>query len=134
MKVALLGAGAMGTGIGQIAATHGHDVVYYDTFPGACERSEASLAKVFARLVEKGTWSQEQREAVQDRLRWTSDLADLAGAELVIEAVVENLEVKQALFKSVEPVVAVNSTHGGAPRVALLVILFLLLFCARGRS
>ncbi len=106
MKVALLGAGAMGTGIGQIAATHGHDVVYYDTFPGACERSEASLAKVFARLVEKGTWSQEQREAVQGRLRWTSDLADLAGAELVIEAVVENLEVKQALFKSVEPVVA----------------------------
>lgn len=106
MKVALLGAGAMGTGIGQIAATNGHDVVYYDRFPGACERSEASIAKVFDRLVEKGKWSPEQRVEISGRMRWTQDLNDLSGAELVIEAVVEQLSAKQELFKTIEPIVA----------------------------
>ena len=53
MKVAILGAGAMGTGIGQIAAQHGCDVVYFDNYPGAIGRSSASIEKVFGRLVEK---------------------------------------------------------------------------------
>lgn len=53
MKVAILGAGAMGTGIGQIAAQQGCDVVYFDNYPGAIGRSSASIEKVFGRLVEK---------------------------------------------------------------------------------
>ena len=61
MKVAVLGAGAMGTGIGQIAVQNGCHVVYYDSFPGATDRSKASIEKIFNRLAEKGKITSEQK-------------------------------------------------------------------------
>ena len=68
MKVAILGAGAMGTGIGQIAAQQGCDVVYFDNYPGAIGRSSASIEKVFGRLVEKGRMS--EAEKTYERSLW----------------------------------------------------------------
>lgn len=102
MKVSILGAGAMGTGIGQIAAQNGHDVVYFDSFPGACDRSKASIEKVFGRLVEKGKLASDERDQCLERMQWSDNLDAVAGSDLVIEAVIENLEVKQSLFKEIE--------------------------------
>jgi len=69
MKVAVLGAGAMGTGIGQIAVQNGCHVVYYDSFPGATDRSKASIEKIFNRLVEKGKISSDQKAEMLGRMQ-----------------------------------------------------------------
>ena len=106
MKVAVLGAGAMGTGIGQVAVQNGCHVVYYDSFPGATDRSKASLEKIFNRLVEKGKISSDQKAEMLGRMRWSAAIEAVSGADLVIEAVIEDLEVKKALFAAVEPLIS----------------------------
>ena len=103
MKVAVLGAGAMGTGIGQIAVQNGCHVVYYDSFPGATDRSKASIEKIFNRLVEKGKITSEQKEEMLVRMHWSADVDAVSGADLVVEAVIEDLDVKKDLFAKVEP-------------------------------
>ena len=103
MKVAVLGAGAMGTGIGQIAVQNGCHVVYYDSFPGATDRSKASIEKIFNRLAEKGKITSEQKEEMLGRMTWSADIDAVSGADLVVEAVIEDLEVKKDLFAKVEP-------------------------------
>ena len=67
----------MGTGIGQIAAQNGCEVVYFDSYPGAVERSEASIHKVFGRLVEKGRMSEDQRTETLNRMHWSRELSDI---------------------------------------------------------
>ena len=106
MKVSVLGAGAMGTGIGQIAAQQGCEVHYFDSYPGAIERSEASIQKIFSRLVEKGRMTEAQRSQTLDRMSWSRELNDVKGSDLVVEAIIENLDAKQQLFQSVEEIVA----------------------------
>ena len=106
MKVAVLGAGAMGTGIGQIAVQNGCHVVYYDSFPGATNRSKASIEKIFNRLVEKGKISSDQKAEMLGRMSWSAAIEAVSGADLVIEAVIEDLEVKKALFAAVEPLIS----------------------------
>ena len=106
MKVAVLGAGAMGTGIGQVAVQNGCHVVYYDSFPGATDRSKASIEKIFNRLVEKGKISSDQKAEMLGRMRWSAAIDAVSGADLVIEAVIEDLEVKKALFAAVEPLIS----------------------------
>lgn len=106
MKVAILGAGAMGTGIGQIAAQNGHSVVYFDSFPGACDRSQNSIHKIFDKLVTKGKMSPAEHSDTLERMSWSEDLGAIEGAGLVIEAVIENLQVKKDLFAQVEPLVS----------------------------
>ncbi len=103
MKVAVLGAGAMGTGIGQIAVQNGCHVVYYDSFPGATDRSKASIEKIFNRLAEKGKITSEQKEEMLGRMQWSADVDAVSGADLVVEAVIEDLDVKKDLFAKVEP-------------------------------
>lgn len=102
MKVAILGAGAMGTGIGQIAAQQGCDVVYFDNYPGAIGRSSASIEKVFGRLVEKGRMSEAEKTETLSRMNWSDDLSSIDGADLVVEAVIEDLKVKKELLQKAE--------------------------------
>jgi len=109
MKVAVLGAGAMGTGIGQIAVQNGCHVVYYDSFPGATDRSKASIEKIFNRLAEKGKITSQQKEEMLGRMRWSAAIEAVSGADLVIEAVIEDLEVKKALFAAVEPLISMEA-------------------------
>jgi len=99
----------MGTGIGQIAAQNGCNVVYYDSFPGATDRSRAAIEKVFNRLVEKGRMTAEQHAETLSRMDWSATLDAVQGADLVIEAVIEDLDVKKALFASVEPLISENA-------------------------
>ncbi len=102
MKVGIIGSGAMGSGIAQVAAQSGHDVVLIDTSQGALDNSRAKLAKVLARLVEKGKIDETTGKAIQSRISYSENHADLTGAGLVIEAIVERLDVKQSVFQSVE--------------------------------
>ncbi|RJF91746.1 3-hydroxyacyl-CoA dehydrogenase PaaH [Noviherbaspirillum saxi] len=104
--VAVVGSGAMGAGIAQIAAAAGHTVKLYDTRPEAVEKAIAGIRKTFGMLKEKGRMTPEDADAAGGRLQAASTLGDLSDAKLVIEAIVENLDVKRQLFADLEKVVA----------------------------
>jgi len=97
-RLAVLGAGQMGGGIAQVAAQAGIDTVVYDAFDGAVEKCKALRAKLFARAVEKGKMTQADADAATKRIAYTADLEGIAGADWVVEAVVEDAQVKADLF------------------------------------
>ena len=104
-SIAVIGSGAMGSGIAQIAAAAGHPVMLFDVRPGAAANAITEIHKTFRRLVEKGRMSASAMEAANARLTAAADLNGLAGAALVVEAIVESLEVKRKLFVDLEGVV-----------------------------
>ncbi|WP_345786983.1 3-hydroxyacyl-CoA dehydrogenase NAD-binding domain-containing protein [Gemmatimonas aurantiaca] len=111
MKVGVVGAGAMGAGIAQVAAMFGHEVVLADAFAAALPRARAGHEKAIARDVEKGRLTREAGDAVLGRFTYvegveTAQLAAFADCGIVIEAIVEQLAVKQELFRALETVVA----------------------------
>ena len=105
-KVGIIGGGAMGSGIAQIAATAGHQVVLFDTKVEALNLSKSKLAKVMARLVEKGKLTLEKAKAIQGRISYADNLEAIAESGIVIEAIVENLDIKKSVFSSVEKMVS----------------------------
>jgi 3-hydroxybutyryl-CoA dehydrogenase len=100
--VGVAGAGAMGAGIAQIAATNGHPVVVYDVYAASLAKAQAKLEKILLRQIEKGRMSETQVEGVLSRITWTEDLDGLSNSALVVEAIVEDLEVKKKLFGALE--------------------------------
>ena len=96
--IGVVGAGTMGHGIAQVAAASGYDVVLVDAAPAALERGVGAIGKSLAKLVEKGKLSAEDRDGALARLRPEGQLDALAAADLVVEAVVERLEVKQSVL------------------------------------
>lgn len=104
--VAVVGAGAMGAGIAQVAAAAGHPVWMFDVREGAAIKSRDSLIGNFARLVEKGRMSAADAARAGGAIRVATSLQDIADAELVIEAIVEDLVAKQGLFKELEKLVS----------------------------
>ncbi len=104
-KLSVIGAGTMGTGIAQVAATSGWDVVVSDTNEEVLEKSSASLVKVMNRLVEKEKITQETADKILGRIDFTTNQNYFENSDLVIEAIVENLAVKQKVFSSVEEIV-----------------------------
>ena len=105
IKVSIIGAGTMGSGIAQIAATKGHEVCLYDSFEGAIENAEQKLDKILNRLVEKERISEEEKKNILSRINFTKDIKEIKGSGLVIEAIIENLEIKQTTFKDIEGLV-----------------------------
>lgn len=104
--LAVIGCGAMGVGIAQTAAVAGHTVLMYDNREGAAGQAIEGLRRTLQTLAEKGKIRPEQALAAAARLRPANELSDLAGAGLVIEAIVENPELKQKLFVELEDIVA----------------------------
>ena len=100
--VAVIGAGAMGSGIVQVALNAGHRVALYDANPGALARGIASIDTTYRRLLEKGKIDAATHADRMGRLLRADLLADLAGARLVIEAIVENLDIKAGVLAEVE--------------------------------
>jgi 3-hydroxybutyryl-CoA dehydrogenase len=100
--IAVVGAGAMGSGIAQVAAQAGHTVLLYDVGVGAAQKGIDRIAGGLAGLVERGRMEKAECSALLDRISIVQELAELAPAVLVIEAIVENLEVKQQLFAELE--------------------------------
>lgn len=105
MKVGIIGAGAMGSGIAQVAATAGCTVMLFDTNPGALVKSQHKLAKIMARLVEKKRLSQEETEAIQKKINYVDRLDAFAPCYIVIEAIIENLIIKKQVLTAIEAVV-----------------------------
>jgi 3-hydroxybutyryl-CoA dehydrogenase len=108
MKISILGAGSMGSGIAQVASQSGHEVVLADTNQAQLERAKASLAKIMARLVEKGRLTDDEASAIQGRISYTTDINDFAGSGLIIEAIIENLDIKKSVFEQFESIVDEN--------------------------
>jgi 3-hydroxybutyryl-CoA dehydrogenase len=102
--IGVVGAGTMGHGIAQVAAQSGYDVVLVDAAPAALERGRTQIGKGLERLVAKEKLTAEERDRALDRLSTGADLAAFAHAELVVEAVVERLEVKQKLLSELDHV------------------------------
>ncbi|CDF84039.1 3-hydroxyadipyl-CoA dehydrogenase [Pseudomonas knackmussii B13] len=106
--VAVIGAGAMGAGIAQVAAQAGHPVKLYDNRPGAAAQAVEGIDRQLGKLVEKGKLAAEQRSAIVARLQPVEAIETLADARLVIEAIVENLEVKHGLLRQLEEICAAD--------------------------
>lgn len=105
MKVGVLGAGSMGIGIAQIAATQGHEVILCDNNRAAMEHSLEGMKKILNRQVEKGRMQQEEVEAILGRIQPTGMMNEFNDCQIVIEAIVENLNVKREVFQKMEEVV-----------------------------
>ncbi len=104
--VGIIGSGTMGSGIAQVAATSGCTVKIYDTNQTALDKSKASLEKILTRLIEKGRIDEVEKSRIQTNITYVNDLADLRDSELTIEAIVENLEIKQKVFATLETYVS----------------------------
>lgn len=106
LRIAIVGTGAMGRGIAQIAAQAGITVLMHDALDGAAAKARDALAATFDSLRQKGRMSDDAVRGALQRLQPVGALGALAGADLVIEAIVEDLDVKRALFRDLEAIVA----------------------------
>ncbi len=106
MKIGIIGAGTMGSGIAQVAAQHKHETVVYDTNADVLNKAQARLKNTMEKLVDKGKFSEEESNDIQERITWTDSFDALATSALVIEAIIENLEIKQKLFARLEGIVS----------------------------
>jgi len=105
MKIGVVGAGAMGSGIAQVAAQSGHKVYLFDTKQEALTLSEQKLDKVLKRLVEKEKISQEKANDIKGNISYVDQLDSFSDTGLVIEAIIENLDIKKSVFQSLENIV-----------------------------
>ena len=103
-KVGIIGAGAMGTGIAQITAQYGYEVLIYDLKDEIIEKSIGRIEKVLSKLVVKEKIYEKQKEEILERITTTTDLEDMKDVDLVIEAVVENMDVKQDVFSNLDKI------------------------------
>lgn len=100
--IGIIGAGVMGRGIAQVAARAEHSVILYDNFDGAVENAMSANEKDLAKLVEKGKISKETKDATMAKIKPSKDIKALKDCDLIIEAIIENKEIKQKIFKELE--------------------------------
>ena len=101
-RVGVLGCGLMGSGIAQVAAAAGYDTVVRDVSTELTGRGRAGIEKSLAKFVEKGKLDAAARDATLKRLTFTTTVADLKGVDIVVEAITEDLDLKNALFKELD--------------------------------
>ncbi len=101
-KVGIVGAGAMGSGIAQVAAQIGCEVVMRDIEDSYVERGMKNIGKFLSRSVEKGKLQAEEKDAILGRIKGTTDMSDIKDVDFVIEAVIEDLDLKKRVFKELD--------------------------------
>jgi 3-hydroxybutyryl-CoA dehydrogenase len=101
-RVGVLGCGLMGSGIAQVAATSGYETIVRDVAQPILDKAKAGIEKSLARFVEKGKLQAADRDAALGRLSFTTVTADLKACDVVVEAVTEDLDVKNALWKELD--------------------------------
>ncbi|HVF50804.1 MAG TPA: 3-hydroxyacyl-CoA dehydrogenase family protein [Pyrinomonadaceae bacterium] len=101
-KVGVLGCGLMGSGIAQTAATAGFDVIVREVSDQLCERGFTGIDKSLARFAEKGTITADQQKEIRGRLSGTTKLEDLSDCDIIIEAIIENLDIKRETYKQLD--------------------------------
>lgn len=104
--VGIIGAGTMGAGIAQVAATAGCTVKLFDKNEEALASSKAALEKVLTRLIEKGKINREEKARIQNNIDYVTTLTELKESDLTIEAIVENLEIKKNVVSTLEKFVS----------------------------
>jgi 3-hydroxybutyryl-CoA dehydrogenase len=102
VKVGVVGLGTMGAGIAQVSVASGHETVGREVELSVAERGRATIERYLGRAVEKGRMGEGERDAALGRLSLTTALDDLAGCDLVIEAIVEELDAKRELFRELD--------------------------------
>ncbi|AGN79510.1 3-hydroxybutyryl-CoA dehydrogenase [Pseudomonas sp. GD03651] len=107
-QIAVIGAGTMGNGIAQVCAVAGYQVLLVDVSDAALERGVATLSKNLERQVSKGTLDADKAAAAKTRIRTSTDYAQLSGAQMVIEAATESLQLKQRILQQVAANVAAD--------------------------
>lgn len=105
-KIMVIGSGQMGNGIAQVSAQAGYDVILNDMKLEFAEKGLANIEKNLSRDVEKGRKTEEEKQSVLNRITLSSDKQDAANCQLIIEAAVENLTIKQAIFKELDGIVS----------------------------
>ena len=110
-RVGVIGAGQMGGGIAEVAAKSGSDVLVWEAKQEALDFGKAKIEKSLSKAVERGKLSEEDRDAALGRLTFTTSLEDFADRELVMEAIIENEEIKKDVFSKLDAIV----TDKGAP-------------------
>ena len=101
-RVGVLGCGLMGSGIAQVTATAGYETIVRDVVPEIWVRARANIEKSLAKFVEKGKLAPADREASLKRLTFTTATADLKGCDIIVEAVTEDVALKNALWKELD--------------------------------
>ncbi len=103
--IGVIGSGAMGGGIAQVAATAGHKVIVYDNNKDSLTKAESNLKTSLAKLVEKQKITSEAQQSILSNINFVAALIDLAACNLIIEAIVEKLEIKRSVFSELEKLV-----------------------------
>ena len=106
MKVGIIGSGTMGSGIAQVAATAGCQVNLFDANRAVLEKSKTSLEKILIRLIEKGRIDTSEKNRIQSNINYVDSLEELSNSDLIIEAIIENLEIKKKVFSELETLVS----------------------------
>ena len=96
----------MGSGIAQVAASNGCQITIVDSSQPALENSKSKLKSILNRLVEKGKINEEQSKSILARIHWTTKMDEISNSNMIFEAIVENLEIKQNLFSEMESLVS----------------------------
>lgn len=107
--VGIIGGGTMGSGIAQVAATAGCVVKLFDVNQSALDKAQASLEKILNRLIEKGRIDADEKSRIQGNIQYVSTLKDLSDADLTIEAIIENLDIKKKVLQELESYVSDTS-------------------------
>lgn len=106
MKIGIVGSGAMGSGIAKVLATAGNQVLLYDSNPIVVEKAGQNLEAQFQKLAEKGKLTYEEAETYFDNIKLSDQLSELKDSELIIEAIIEDLEIKKKMFQKLENLVS----------------------------
>src|SRR5215218_7638539 len=101
-KVGVLGCGLMGSGIAQVSATAGFDTVVKEVSENFIAKGFGGIEKSLAKFAEKGTITSDQQREIRGRLSGTTTFADLADCDVIIEAIIENLDEKRATYKQLD--------------------------------
>jgi 3-hydroxybutyryl-CoA dehydrogenase len=106
MNVGIIGSGTMGSGIAQVAATSGCKVKLYDTNQAALDKAKSALEKILNRLIEKGRIDEAEKKRIQNNIQYVDSLKNLSDANLTIEAIIENIDIKKKVFSELESYVS----------------------------
>ena len=107
--IGVLGTGTMGAGIVQVAAQAGHEVVACDLVAEALERAQVYVREGLARFAKKDVLTEDEARDAYDRIKWTTNVEELASAEAVVEVVVERVEVKKKVFATLDAMLPPDS-------------------------
>lgn len=107
-KISIIGSGTMGTGIAQLSASNGWNVTLIDNNPKALDYSKSNLEKIIHRMQGKGNLNSDDAKTILSNINWSKDIANIIDSNIVIEAVIENISVKQKIFSDIESIVSTD--------------------------